>query len=140
MTVTAPNTQIVGDPLLLTCSVTAVRGITSRVDIVWRRGDLMLMMTNNISITMMDSSLVYTDTYTIPQLSTDDENRDYECNVMINASPVVMANGGITLNVTGECVSCFLIMNSLSSQFLLPMSPYHHYLVLYKELWWVVPK
>ncbi|XP_065904304.1 receptor-type tyrosine-protein phosphatase delta-like isoform X2 [Dysidea avara] len=100
VTVTAPNTQIVGDPLLLTCSVTAVRGITSRVDIVWRRGDLMLMMTNNISITMMDSSLVYTDTYTIPQLSTDDENRDYECNVMINASPVVMANGGITLNVT----------------------------------------
>jgi len=33
--VTALNNQQVGDPLLLKCNVTTVRGITSSVDIVW---------------------------------------------------------------------------------------------------------
>ena len=100
--VTAPNTQIVGQSLTLECSVTAVRGITSRVDIIWRRGSMVLMRTNNTSSNMMDSSLVYTDTYTVSQLSTDDEGREYECEAVINASPAVTATDSVTLNVTGE--------------------------------------
>ena len=35
VSVTAPNTQTVGQSLTLQCEVTTVRGITSRVDIVW---------------------------------------------------------------------------------------------------------
>jgi len=37
--VVAPNIQTVGQSLTLECSVTAVRGITSRVDIVWKNND-----------------------------------------------------------------------------------------------------
>jgi len=50
----------------------------------------------------MDSSLIYTDTYTITLLSTDDDGREYECEVVINASPVVTANNNVALNVMGE--------------------------------------
>ena len=105
MTVTAPNTQIVGQPLTLECSVTAVRGITSKVDIIWSRGSNVLMRTNNTTPTMMDNSLVYTNTYIIPVLSTDDEGREYECAVVINANAVVMATGIVTLDVMGELQS-----------------------------------
>jgi len=71
------------------------------VDIIWSRDGEMLDGSNNTSPTTMDSFLIYTDSYTISQLSTDDENRPYVCTVMINASPVVMNSDSITLDVTG---------------------------------------
>ena len=104
MTVTALNTQTVGQSLTLRCEVTTVRGITSRVDIVWRSGGMELNRTNDLSSTTMDNSLVYTDSYTISQLSTTDEGRVIQCEVVINASPSVMASDSITLDVTGEYI------------------------------------
>ena len=59
--VTAPNTQTVSQSLTLQCEVTTVRGITSRVDIVWSSGGTELQRMNNVSSTTMDNSLVYTD-------------------------------------------------------------------------------
>ena len=44
----------------------ALRGITSRVDIIG--GGALLRRTNNIPPTMMASSVLYTDTYTISHL------------------------------------------------------------------------
>ena len=96
VTVTAPNTQTVGQSLTLECSVTTVRGITSRVDIIWRRASTLLRRADNISPTMI-SSLLYTDTYTISQLSTTDDGREYQCEVVINTSPPVMANNSVRL-------------------------------------------
>ena len=103
VSVTTPNTQIVGLVAILECSVTAVRGITSRVDIIWSRDDVVLNRTNNTSPTMTDNSLIYTDTYTISLLTTTDDGREYECTVVINASPEVTATGSITLDVMGRC-------------------------------------
>ena len=99
---TAPNTQTVGQSLILQCEVTTVRGITSGVDIVWSSGGTVLRTLNGVTLTMMSDSLVYTDSYTISQLSTTDEGRVIQCEVVINASPTVMANDSITLDVTGE--------------------------------------
>ena len=99
---TAPNTQTVGQSLTLQCEVTTVRGITSSVDIVWSSGGTELERTNNVSSTTMDNSLVYTDSYTISQLSTTDEGRVIQCEVVINASPPVMVSDSITLDVTGK--------------------------------------
>ena len=99
---TAPNTQTVGQSLTLQCEVTTVRGITSSVDIVWSSGGTELERTNNVSSTTMDNSLVYTDSYTISQLSTTDEGRVIQCEVVINTSPSVMASDSITLDVTGK--------------------------------------
>ena len=102
VSVTAPNTQTVGQSLTLQCEVTTVRGITSRLDIVWSSGGTELERMNDVSSTTMNNSLVYTDSYTISQLSTTDEGRVIQCEVVINASPSVMASDSITLDVTGE--------------------------------------
>ena len=103
---TAPNTQIVGQSLTLQCVVTTVRGITSRVDIVWSSGGTELQRMNDVSSTMMSNSLAYTNSYGISQLSTTDDGRVIQCEVVINASPSVMASDDITLDVTGM----FIIM------------------------------
>ena len=99
---TAPNTQTVGQSLTLQCEVTTVRGITSRVDIVWSSDGMELDRTNSTTPTTMDNSLIFTDSYTISQLSTDDEGRDYWCEVVINSNPTITNNANITLDVTGK--------------------------------------
>ena len=100
---TAPNTQTVGQSLTLQCEVTTVRGITSRVDIVWSSGDLLRSANGVSSSTVtMDNLLVYTDSYIISQLSTTDDGRMIQCEGVINASPSVMASDVITLDVAGE--------------------------------------
>ena len=102
VSVTAPNNQIVGQSLTLQCEVTAVRGITSRVDIVWSSDGGILRRVNNTNATMDGGSLVYTDSYTISQLNTTDEGRVIQCEVVINTSPPVMASNNVTLDVTGK--------------------------------------
>ena len=102
ISVTAPNTPKVGQPLMLECKVSTVRGISSKVDIVWSTGGVELERMNGVSSTTMDNSLVYTHNYTISQLSTTDEGRVIQCEVVINTSPSIMATDSITLDVTGE--------------------------------------
>ena len=103
--VTASNTQTVGQSLTLQCEVTTVRGITSRVDIVWSSNGTELERMNNVSSTTMDNSLVYTDSYTISQLSTTDDDRVIQCEVVLNTNPrPVMISDSITLDVMGKPV------------------------------------
>ena len=89
-----------GQSLTLQCEVTTVRGITSGVDIVWSSGGTELQRMDNVSSTTMDNSLVYTDSYTISQLSTTDDGRVIQCEVVINESFAAMSNN-ITLDVNG---------------------------------------
>ena len=107
-TVTATNNGTVGQSLTLQCEVTTVRGITSRVDIVWSSNDIVLRRINDTIATTMDNSLVYTDSYNISQLSTTDDGRVIQCEVVINASPPVMATDNITLNVMGMYINCLI--------------------------------
>ena len=107
VSLTAPNTQTVGQPLTLQCKVTTVRGITSRVDIVWSSNGTELNRTDSISLSMMDNLLMYTNSYTISQLSTTDDGRVIQCEVVINSSPSVMANNSVTLDVMGKCLYVF---------------------------------
>ena len=99
---TAPNNQTVGQSLTLQCELTTVRGITSRVDIVWSSDGTVLRRINDTTPTTMNISLVYTDSYTISQLNTTDDGGAIQCEVVINASPSVIASDNITLNVTGK--------------------------------------
>ena len=99
---TAPNNQTVGQSLTLQCEVTTVRGITSRVDIVWSSGGE-LRRVNNANSIMDNGSLVYTDNFTvIQQLSTGDDGDFFQCSGVINTSPPVTITDGITLDVTGK--------------------------------------
>ena len=100
--VTAPNTQIVGQSLTLQCEVTTVRGITSRVDIVWSSGSTELNRTDNITLTTMHNSQVYRDSYAISQLSTTDDGRVIQCEVVINTSPPIQSDDKNALDITGK--------------------------------------
>ena len=97
------NNQTVSQSLPLECSITTVRGITSRVDIVWSSKGLMLRKTEGFNYSSTtNTSVLYTDSYTISQLSTTDEDRDIQCVVFINAITLVMASDSVTLNVSGK--------------------------------------
>ena len=98
--ITAPNIQIVGQPLILECSVTTVKGITSRVDILWKTGTSILKAVEGTNVSSNESYAIYLSSYTIPQLSTADNDRVYQCEVVINTNPPVMATGSVTLDVT----------------------------------------
>ena len=87
-----------------------MRGITSRVDIVWSSNGIVLRRTNGTIATTMDDSLVYTDSYSISQLSTTDDGRVIQCEVVINASPPIMATDSITLNVIGMYIHCLTVL------------------------------
>ena len=147
VSVTTLGAQIreVGQSLTLQCQVTTVKGIASGMYIVWNSGGTELVRIN-VSSTTMGNSLVYTDYYTISQLSTTDDDKVIQCEGVINASPPVMANDSIRLDVTGEYTYVIILYASIVydlcifyTQFPLLQSPYHH-LVPYKELWWVVIK
>ena len=111
---TTLNTQTVGQSLTLQCEVTTVRGITSRVDIVWSSNGTVLRRINDATATIMDNLLVYTDSYTISRLSTTDDGRVIQGEAVINVSPSVMASDSITLDVTGEFyLTCSILCNRL---------------------------
>jgi len=44
---------------------------------------------------------IYSDTYTISQLSTNDDGKMYQCEVVIDASPPITEYSNVTLDVTG---------------------------------------
>ena len=95
--ITVPNTQTVGQSLTMQCKVTAVRGITSSVDVVWSlsHGGTALKRTTGV---IGYSSLVFTDSYTIPQLSSEDHGKTYWCEATISSS---RHSNSVTLNVNG---------------------------------------
>ena len=99
--VTAPNTQTVGQSLTLQCEVTTVRGITSRVDIVWSSNGTELKWINGVSSTTMDNSLMYTDSYTFSQLSITNDGRVMQCKGIIQATLPQSTTSTLTLDVTG---------------------------------------
>ena len=82
--------QNVGQDLTLQCTVTTVGGITSGVDVVWRRDGAEVQRMDNVTLEL--NTLVYSDTYTISPLTTSDEGSIFQCEVMINFSPPVMAS------------------------------------------------
>ena len=109
--VTAPSTQIVGQSLTLECSVTTVRGITSRVDIVWSSDGVELNRTENVNITSRtDNMIEYMNVYTITLLKDTDINRTYQCEMVINSNPPVRVNNNVALNVTGKYFSLNLVL------------------------------
>ena len=91
-----------GQPLALECYFTTVRGITSRVDIVWSSNGEELRRTEGTNfISTFDGLQAYKDYYNAWQLNTSDDGRIYQCEVFVNTSPILMADRNITLDVNG---------------------------------------
>ena len=103
VTVTAPSMQIVGQSLILECIVTTVRGITSKIDVEWSTGNTLLQLIEGIShLRKVNDYVLYKAIYNIAQVNTLDDDRIYECKVVINANPQLTATDSVTLDVTGN--------------------------------------
>ena len=99
----APNNQTVGQSLTLECNFISVRGITSRVDIVWSSNGVESKRIMGASTsTTNDNIEVYEDTYHIPLLSTTDDGRVIECEIVIMTTPSIVATNNVTLDVNGK--------------------------------------
>ena len=88
---------IIGDPLTLDCTVTAVRGISSSVDIIWTTEGRVVRRVDNITADIENDSAIYTDSFEISSLSAIDNGTEYRCAVVINANQPVFSSIQVTL-------------------------------------------
>ena len=103
MTVVAISNQTVGQPLTLECDVATMRGITNRVDIVWSSNGTEVERVEGVNISSITSSTaLYKDTYTIPLLRTSDDDKVYQCEVVINSDISMIVKNSIRLTVIGK--------------------------------------
>ena len=103
VTVSTLNPQVVGQSLTLECSVTTVRGITSRVDMIWSNNGSEVQKYKGVNATLSNSDLAtYKSYHIIKQLSTTDNGEEYQCEVVINTSPPISSNNYTILDVYGK--------------------------------------
>ena len=96
--------QIVGESLILRCTVNTVRPNNDIVNITWT--------SNNKALKMMDQIGLVQDHYIISQLNTSNDGQSFKCMVMINAAPPVFGSSTIVLNLTGKSfINCCCIDN-----------------------------
>ena len=94
---------------MLECEMSTPRGIDSRVDIVWTRDGVEVEHLNDVSSNFSSPEVVvYTNLYTIPLLGTYDDDVVYECEVIINSSPLYIISENVTLDVTGMYALIYL--------------------------------
>ena len=96
--VTARSIQQAGSPLTLDCSIRVIDDTAgSPLEIVW--------MTNNTILQRIDffasNDSFYTDSCTITQVNTIDDNRVIQC-LVNRTDPPVVDSGTFTLNVIGK--------------------------------------
>ena len=92
----AVTDQITGRPLTVECNATAVRGITSSVDI-----SIMSLETfEDVDPIIVGNSAVYSATFTIEELTSFDDERTLVCLVTINNG--ISTNDTLVLDVLGN--------------------------------------
>ena len=95
--ITVRNVQQVGNPLTLDCGIKEINVTNSPLEIVWTTDTTILQRTN---VTPNGSS-VYTNSYTITQLTTSDHGRVIQC-IANRTTPPVIDSSNIILNVIGK--------------------------------------
>ena len=95
------NDQIVGQPLTLQCSISSEVEIPSRVNFMWRSDSLSILRKVEVLTTMYNSK-AYVDTYNFSQLSTDNNERTYICEVVVSKVPLLVVSSNITLDIIGK--------------------------------------
>ena len=105
MELNAPKNQTVGQSLTLECNITTVRGITSRVDIVWRiNGEEVKRIKQATAKSTLYSTELYVDTFYIPVLRTNDDGRVIQCKIVTIAAPSIVVADNITVNAIGKSI------------------------------------
>ena len=99
--VKAPNKATVKEAAEMECRVTTVKGINSRVDVVWSFNGTEVERIEAISINhTTNSSMVYSHVY---EINITEPGVAYQCEAIININPPVKATGSIvTMDVAGK--------------------------------------
>ena len=97
-----PDTHV-GQPLIIECNITTVRYITSRVDIIWSENNIELKRTEGVNVSYINNNkAIYIDKYNISQVTTNNDGKIYECKIIINQNPPLIAIATNTLDVIGK--------------------------------------
>ena len=109
MTISAPNNLTTGQSVILECSAVAVRGITSRVDIVWYDNGVQVRRMDGVTTSIINgTATVYTDSLNISSLTRQHDGRVYLCEAIINSEPFLAAFSSVTLIVACKFINCFI--------------------------------
>ena len=101
MSISVPNNLTTGQPLTMDCTMVAVRGITSRVDIVWYSSSGQLRSANNVTATIVNATTaLYRDSFNISSLTRQHDGSLYSCQAVIYSEPSLFIYASIRLNVT----------------------------------------
>ena len=122
----APDEQTAGQSLTLECRITAVKDIDSTVDIIWTTGSTEVRRVENIPACLISN---YSDFFTTPVLSINDNNREYQCEVIINISPPVTEINKVTLNVTRKFNLCMFCLHTVKTRSYIILLNYVHSIV-----------
>ena len=105
----ATNTPATDQSLTLQCIATIVRGITSTVDIIWTTGDTQVRRINNVTVSgSVNSTSVYSDSFTIPSFDISDIGSVYQCEVLINSPLPTTAKTDFTIPIPSMYVYVLL--------------------------------
>ena len=100
--VISTNILTISQPLILQCTATTVRGITSTVDIIWTTDNTQVRRVNNVtSISNYNSTSLYIDSFIIPSLNLSDIGSVYECEVLINSILPARTKANFTISIPG---------------------------------------
>ena len=106
MAINVPNNLTTGQSVALNCSIEAVMGITSRVDIVWYDNGVQVRRMDNITASIINiTTAVYRDSLNISLLTQQHDGRLYSCQAIINSDPMIFASSSIRLNVTCKFIA-----------------------------------
>ena len=86
----------------LECNAIAIRGITSRVDIIWTIEFRTVRRVEGVTASTVNNSVVYSDQFITPPLTANDDGRVYQCQVVINSNPRITALSVIVLDFIGK--------------------------------------
>ena len=109
--VSSTTSTEIGQPLILQCSATIVRGITSTVDIIWTTDNTQVRRVNIITASSnINSSSMYNDSFIIPSLNISDIGRVYQCEVLINSVFPTRTKSNFTISIPGIYANTFIFV------------------------------
>ena len=110
--VTAAVDPTIYQPLLLKCTATIVKGITSTVDIIWTTGNTQVRRVNNVTASSnINSSSIYNDSFIIPSLRISDVRNVYQCQVLINSVLPTATTADFIISIPGTYVQHVYIIS-----------------------------
>ena len=96
----------VGEPLLLNCSITVIKGIVGDVDVIWTaNGRAIKRVDNVVGHPIGLQEMLHSDVYEISKLQPCDNNTIYRCEAIIKTNAPLNGSDSIALTISKQVTS-----------------------------------